>query len=103
MKESIQIDRKSRLYEVVHRGYEYNTEAQTWFYSKAKRERLEKHSTACFKHAHRLFARELERNNIEGWDYWRIGIVGRCTNGDFWSKRVNFQFVKRDPRPDEQE
>lgn len=103
LKEAIVVKKRSKLFNTIHRAFKYSSEGEVWFYSKKTKQRLGEHTTRCFKHAHYLFARELKRNNIKDWVYWRIELVGRPTVGQFQSKQVEFQFVKREPSPEELE
>jgi len=87
------IDKPSRLYNIIHRAFDYNQQQTVWFYSKKTKARLKKHSDLCFDHAHRMIKKQMQDSN---WDRYRIGLHGRVSNGDFRFKIVNFQIKRID-------
>jgi hypothetical protein len=92
--ESMQVEPGSKLYETIWRGFKYDKESSRWYYSKQTKERLDRHSFRCFRHAHYLFEKNLYTIGIK-WPEWRIKIGGGgCTVGEFQNKQVKFFMIK---------
>jgi hypothetical protein len=95
LSQQLLIEKDSRLHEVIYRGFKYDREAEVWYHRKAKKQRLEDHSSKCFDLAHHMIRKHFAKEGIT-WGSWKISMVGRVSQGDWYANRVHFQINKTD-------
>ncbi len=71
LKQSLSVDKGSRLYHLMVRAFHYQDESTIWFLSKTTKNRFHAHSEKIFHHVHWVIKRELGKMGLD-WSNWKI-------------------------------